>query len=102
MQIMNTTAETPAMTDPRLIERALIQTWKQGSEYAVIPFHSYEAWAHCPGTEWVGFWHEVRTLCFSIDIEWDDELMLICLKLRDHAGECGKPGHRHLCPAAVE
>lgn len=102
MQITNTTAETPAMMDPRLIERALLQTWRSGSEYCVVPFHSYEAWVNVPGSEFIGSWHEWRDLCWDIDSEWDDELILFCLKPKGHEGEHGKPGHRQLSQERVE
>jgi hypothetical protein len=90
------------MTTPRMVERALIQTAEQGSIYAAVPLHSYEAWAHCPGEEFLGKWYDIRSYCWAFDDEYDDELIIICLLPRAHEGEHGKPGPRQLPRGRVE
>lgn len=90
------------MTTPRLVERALIQTAEQGSEYAAVPLHSYEVWTHSPGKEFLSKWYNVRSYCFAFDSTYDDEVYLICLKPMGHEGGHGKPGPRQLPRGRVE
>lgn len=83
-----------AMANPRLVEKAIRQTAEMGSEYACIPLHSYETWVLDEGEHFIGTWFMVRERCFSIDDEYDDELIIFCLKPRNHEGEHGKPPTR--------
>lgn len=87
------------MVSPVMVERALVQTYEAGMDYAVVP----APWLLEQWYEWIQYndtkvpWHE---LCWGLDC-WsgntltsskcvlnEDGDYLICLKRRDHEGAC--------------
>ena len=87
--------------EPWYIERALMQTVDIGSTHAIIPFLSWEAWAHSPGSEFLSTWMGSRWLCLNIDLEHDPDELVMCLRPLRHIGEHGKPGDSHLVRQAL-
>lgn len=89
------------MEIPRYVVKAVKQAIDIGSEYIAIPLHSYEAWVLSSGKETAEGWAYIQDRCWIYDDQWDDEILLFCVKGKGHEGECGKPGARQLGPGPV-
>lgn len=93
-------SEVGGLFDPKQIWRALEQTHRMGSEYATVPFPSFEQMCLHPYMGY--FMREGICVCLQEDEHWDDENVILCLKDYPHDGQCGKPGTRYLGPVRVE
>lgn len=83
------------MALPTLVARAVRQAVEDvGSNYVVLPLHSYEAWALASGSDYPDGWSRLKHLCWEYDDDWDDEMILFCVKAKGHGGEHGKPNTR--------
>lgn len=88
------------MMDPVLLWKAIEQSHRIGSEYAAIPFPSYEQMCFHPRMEY--FEKIDDKVCFQWDDIWDDENIIVCLRPLGHDGQCGKPRPRQPPRGRVE